>query len=534
MIPATHPLSRVRAELEQIAVAGDHRQLAELLHGERLPSLGGHEEPAELVHRAIIAQPYKPELVIQLAPLLGEVLKEQATAILGSDLAKVRSTDLRNGLLLAELLPRSAAIFSGVLALHEALPGYATTIGQPEDREDLGGRLREALRWQQSDDRLENFWFGLLASRNRVDLLDGLRGILWLPMSSSETEEGQVARIERGLRDFATAALGSEDPSALFQWAVRTLDETRPRSLSYWQHHFSRPASRWPDEFLRAFKNRWPNFKTGTDSPQSKFASGHPPLEGYEVETPNLLNFYLKSPLVILREDSFPPAKDESTPRVKVSKIQGAAHSDYLRSLSEWEFAELELLRDSADHFEILPAPDGIVRDVSSPYILEIPEFLSGNLLNSRVDSRHTEKLIQFLSASLYQAKVLIVFLISSSYPEATASVRSGKEKRWRFGSEQHGRDEFIELLHSKIPLRESAIFSGKSSKMLLGSKVGEKYLHRRLELARRHADLALAHENDELNILAAQLGITAEELLLYLSHLEVRRHRSRNLIGLL
>jgi hypothetical protein len=302
MIPATHPLSKVRAELEQIAATGDHRRLAELLHGERLPSLGGHEEPAELIHGAITIQPYRPQLVLGLAPVLGAVLMEQAAAIAGG-LDRTRSFDLRNGLLLAELFPRSEAIFRGVVAAYDELPGYAANVGQSTDQQDLGARLREALRWQQTDDRLESFWFELLKSKKQTDLLDGFRGILWLPTSPAETEAVTVARIEKGLRSFASGAVKSENSELLIGWAVRSLDEARPRSSTYWQRNIAALAMGWPRELRDAFQKRWPSVAL----PKRIHIKGG----GYEAEVDVLSEVDVKSKYHVI------------PPRSIVSKVTG-------------------------------------------------------------------------------------------------------------------------------------------------------------------------------------------------------------------
>lgn len=252
-----HPLSSLRSKLEELVERGDAEQLERLLEGEDMPLLGGHEEPAELLHRALLRQPYQPDLVLSLAPVLGSVLKRQAAA-----LAKVAlppppalGRAVRNALLLAELLPPAAPIFEGVAAIYEPLAGYAINSEQPEDRYTLGLRLRAALCCQQDDDRFADFWSTLLESTSSTDLMDGLRGLLWLPIASDPLGSGLIAE---GLSRFAHRALQHPDHADLLRWAIATMAETLPHSPDYWQKHIAPLTTGWPVELQAVFEERWP------------------------------------------------------------------------------------------------------------------------------------------------------------------------------------------------------------------------------------------------------------------------------------
>lgn len=252
MTPAAHPLAQVRAELEELATRGDAARLGALLSGEGLPSLGGHEEPAELIHRAIFLQPYRPQLVEQLAPVLGAYLRERSRQ-------PERSAGLRNGLLLAELLPRLEPIFEGVAAVFEAIPEFAADIDRPDDPQEIGARLREALRWQQTDSRVLSFWHRLFDSQKAEDLQDGLQGVFWLQPPPGEPDAAYAARIELGLRSFAIGAERAGESQSLLVWAIHALDDASPRSADFWQRHLAPLASNWPHDLKQAFQNRWPS-----------------------------------------------------------------------------------------------------------------------------------------------------------------------------------------------------------------------------------------------------------------------------------
>ena len=252
-----HPLSSLRSKLEELVEQGDAEQLERLLEGEDMPLLGGHEEPAELLHRALLRQPYQPDLVLSLAPVLGSVLKRQAAALAKAALPPPPALGraVRNALLLAELLPPATPIFEGVAAFYEPLAGYAIDSEQPEDRYTLGLRLRAALCCQQDDDRFADFWSALLESKSSTDLMDGLRGLLWLPVVSEPSGMGLLAK---GLELFGCNALQHSDHPLLLGWAVATLADALPHSPGFWQEHLAPLAAGWPPELRTAFQKRWP------------------------------------------------------------------------------------------------------------------------------------------------------------------------------------------------------------------------------------------------------------------------------------
>ncbi|MEE8523176.1 MAG: hypothetical protein V3T72_04535, partial [Thermoanaerobaculia bacterium] len=84
MNPAHHPLFGVKAMLQDIAGDGDAARLAECLEGKYLPAIGGHQHPADILHRALSMPPYDPGLGEKLTGLTAELTEHRVEALAGS------------------------------------------------------------------------------------------------------------------------------------------------------------------------------------------------------------------------------------------------------------------------------------------------------------------------------------------------------------------------------------------------------------------------------------------------------------------
>jgi len=276
MRPNPHPLDDLHRSLCAIVAARDGEALARYLRGYDLPALGGHQSPAEILLQALYRPASTPDLAAGLGRLLGKVLTEAAAR--GQEEAHPRLSSeqedlFAHGLLLAADLPPERALGAAIQALPQKLHEHESEI---PNRPPFSTLLRRAQISQQVDDSLEEHWLAQmsevgastgesLTAEERTVLMDAWRGLLWIPPSEKEKEAGKVIsaeRIHRGLTHLEAALGQREETLAILERAFQVLEETFPRSATFWKETLAAWIPLWPDDLQRAISDAWRNSAT--------------------------------------------------------------------------------------------------------------------------------------------------------------------------------------------------------------------------------------------------------------------------------
>jgi acyl carrier protein len=263
---AVDPLPRVRSLLEDIVREGDAVRLGECLRGIHLPTLGGPDEPADLLIKALSLEPVDPSLSSELARVLGLLLARQPDVEDGQELSRRQQRLIYNALLLACSLPPEGKLFAGLNRLAKVVDGRRPLAVLDASR--AASRLRRALACQQIDDSLEEHWLELIASmsngakeisnRQRAVLIEAWEGLLWIPPATPGEPVVHVGRIDRGLRRLHEVTAGRDGSVDILQRAIELLDETFPRSSDFWIRAFSPCWPDWPADLRHPIGERWP------------------------------------------------------------------------------------------------------------------------------------------------------------------------------------------------------------------------------------------------------------------------------------
>lgn len=270
-VAAHHPLFEVKSALEEIVQEGDASRLAEMLSGRHLPALGGNSHPADIVHRALSLPPYDPALPDALAGLTASLCAQRARE-LREDL-EVMDDEIYvfNLLLFASYLPPNAELFDALLDLHEVGPRIEV-LAHGTGR--VARQLRQALTYQQTDDRLANHWtslidqaagrLGRLTSDQRSDLVDAWTGLLWIPPNPAQREAGETVDVDRlvdALLKLEEVTRHTTDELSILRHAVRRLNEAYPRSPEFWSAELSSRLPKWPETLRDVVVDQWPLLK---------------------------------------------------------------------------------------------------------------------------------------------------------------------------------------------------------------------------------------------------------------------------------
>jgi hypothetical protein len=231
-----------------------------------LPTLGGHDEPADLLIRALSLKPVDPHLGSELARVLGVLIAHQTDIAGAQELSHRRQRLFYNALLLACSLPPAGDLFVALKRLSHVINGHRPLAVLDASR--AASRLRRALASQQVDDSLEEHWLELMASasngakgtsnRQLAVLIEAWESLLWVPPESFDGPVVHVGRIDRGLRRLHEVTKGREDSAGVLQRAIEVLDETFPRSSEFWGRLLSPLWSDWPVALRHAIGERWP------------------------------------------------------------------------------------------------------------------------------------------------------------------------------------------------------------------------------------------------------------------------------------
>ncbi len=299
MNAAMHPLLLVKDLLRGIVERGDQVRLRECLQGRYLPALGGGEEPAYVLHRALTFPPFDPRLQDPLGSLVAPLCTERAdqmlsdlrnsegvvaavggavAAVVGQEQDRMLDDEayVFNLLLFASLLPPNPELFSALLSFNEV--GLRTgVLSRGAGR--AARQLRQALIFQQTDDRLEPYWLGLietpangqgrLSADRRTDLMDAWHGLLWIPpLGEGSGTPVDLARVDRGLVGIYGACGDEIQAAPLLGYALRQLDEAYPASPEYWRATLAERLVRWPQVLQDLAEERWPRPTEGIEIPR--------------------------------------------------------------------------------------------------------------------------------------------------------------------------------------------------------------------------------------------------------------------------
>ncbi len=285
MNPALHPLAGLKADLRRLARDQDTAALAERLRGRYLPALGGNQEPAELLFRALSFPPVDlalpraiggvtADLVAQQAAALVELAHAMALAVGGTATSSValRSTSLvepaylSNLFRFAAMLPPEPRLFDSLKRFyHEGLPLEALLAHGP----DTAQQLQQALIYQQTDDTLEGYWLSLLSPSSgatrgvpgETNYLEAWKALLWIPPLPANREAGRTLDLDRalrGLRALHDAIEMQPDSIAILRYAIVELADSYPRSPEFWSREFRQRLPELPDLLQELLIERWP------------------------------------------------------------------------------------------------------------------------------------------------------------------------------------------------------------------------------------------------------------------------------------
>lgn len=265
-------LSNLAESLTAVVETDDVSRLRDHLRGRTLPAMGGNEDPADILLRALSPAQRAPDFMRRLARLLGALISEEVAALTVEGFSPRRLSLLRSGLYLASALPAETKLFSslkdllGALETHE--PGRdASTLSLP---------LWQALVYQQTDASLEETWLSLLSTERqepstpaqRTLLLIAWRGLLWAPPSPEALQAEEVVdfkRIQNGLQGLYRSLLlqqgddfGPSDVSSFMELCLDVLQETYPRSGEFWVRNLRSHSAGWPPALTATVLSRWP------------------------------------------------------------------------------------------------------------------------------------------------------------------------------------------------------------------------------------------------------------------------------------
>lgn len=285
---AHQPLQRLKDRLAESVAEGDAAHLAELLRGRHLPALGGRQASADLLLQALNLHPYDPDLADGVAALNGQVLADHVARVTSDAADRERAWDygaqtlVYNGLLLACDLPANETLFDAAKRWHQVLVERGLETSDYPQLPTIGCR---ALIHQQTDDSLESYWLALidrvgcaaqeqqeaLTSEERTLLLEGWRGLLWIPPDEQQREDRVVIsfeRLNRGLMHLESALterVEEDEATSFLTRAFQLLQQTYPRSSSFWGEKW-RPFWRgWSGSLQEAARELWPDQEHGLE-----------------------------------------------------------------------------------------------------------------------------------------------------------------------------------------------------------------------------------------------------------------------------
>ncbi|MDL1981897.1 MAG: tetratricopeptide repeat protein [Deltaproteobacteria bacterium] len=281
--------------LEQIISHNDADKLARCIRGEFLPLLGGHENPADILYRALNLPVYYPELSAQVAAMTAAICKNQLAdmetlyqpALSGTggmlsvtlnDPAEIFFEDesyVFNLFLFAVYLPPNEDLFAALKAFY--FSGLRTRVLTTGDGR-AARQLTQALIYQQTDDSLEQHWFDMIATgdkrRARIDgslraqLLSAWHGILWIPPTAEDVAQGDdlnINRIKKGLvsiHDTIHDFVGdSSDNVNILRYMIVFLEDAFPSDPQYWKDVWAPQLDSLPSLVVDLIARRYPDEK---------------------------------------------------------------------------------------------------------------------------------------------------------------------------------------------------------------------------------------------------------------------------------
>ena len=272
-----NPLFNLRNLLEKAVEQEDMEPLRQCLSGKHLPVLGGNEQPADIILRAISVPSFNSELGNSLTTLLAGLIDEgmkQSNNTLGDEFY------VYNLFLFASYLPRNPDLFKSLKNCFQS--GLKTN-----DYGNIRRQLRQALTYQQTDRSFEEKWMSYfenippnlvqLDREQRGELLEAWQGLLWIPPTDEERRTGQVVsmnRIDNGLKALYKAVSKTIDDVNILRYSIRLLNDSYPRSADFWVKRFLDFIHGYPKLLQDALANQWPMLENGKSEEIPTLLSG--------------------------------------------------------------------------------------------------------------------------------------------------------------------------------------------------------------------------------------------------------------------
>ncbi len=285
---AIHPLIEVRQLLDKAIKNEDTGLFNEMIMGRHLPLLGGHPEPADIIMQAMSIQSFDAGYPFNVARLTAPLV-EQARAQLSEQmelqkLIVVGKTEticgdvesyigdeayIYNLFLLSSFLPGEETLFSSIYDYWEQGLKLSVILAGGYVRSER--QLRQALIYQQTDQRMEKHWLQGLSSdgalRSRLnpdqynDVLEAWTGLLWIPPDEAQIEAIEtlsMQRIEDGLLILSENFGDTPQGPDILTDALSLLGGAFPRESSFWEENLADRWLQWPQPLQDAIFDRWP------------------------------------------------------------------------------------------------------------------------------------------------------------------------------------------------------------------------------------------------------------------------------------
>lgn len=293
-VTASSPFASLSQSLTALTESADARALRAHLQGQKLPLIGGDNDPAEIILRALGEVPDPKELATRLAPVLAQVINEIRDN-LKDGLTPILRLQIHQALLLAADLPPDSELALSLLRLVSGLEGRVSDfwLNDPLPLHDggfdfwlkdpLGPPLARALVHQQTDARTEKLWYFLLKSlshapswtpQQRTILLSAWRGLLYIPPDLEAPQASEIVnttRIDDGLLILHAGVRSRESGSRMIHQALEVLDRTFLRPLQFWARNLAPLLDRWPPMIQEAVNQQWPGLTPKADRPLGSF-----------------------------------------------------------------------------------------------------------------------------------------------------------------------------------------------------------------------------------------------------------------------
>ncbi len=270
-----NPIRMLSERLFEIAGQKSGTDLAALLKGSGLPMMGGGEQPADTVFRALRIEPCGIKTDPAIAGLLAGLIAGQMNGFKdfclrlktnadgtaeGGQKPRVVYNDyigLSNMLLLSARLLPEESLFESLKSFYNVAREFEPWL---DDVCEITGQLRQSLIYQQTGDSMEREWFNYIESAKSDDLslessacgrmLDGWLGLLWIPPTPENAPQSGSINMERaakGMRALAETVSSIAGGQSILRYAVGALRDSYPASPELWAERFAPYFDSFPE-----------------------------------------------------------------------------------------------------------------------------------------------------------------------------------------------------------------------------------------------------------------------------------------------